>query len=64
LEKEVLLTFITRVFRGFANLILVDQLGKRGFANLLLLDGVARCDSSGRDMPSAIDAGGPLDLDG
>jgi hypothetical protein len=27
-------------------------------------DGVARCDSSGRDTPSATDAGGPLDLDG
>jgi hypothetical protein len=30
--------------------------------DLLLLDGVARCDSSGRDMPSATDVGGPLDL--
>jgi hypothetical protein len=32
--------------------------------NLLLFDGVVRCDSSGRDTPSATDAGGPLDLDG
>jgi hypothetical protein len=35
-----------------------------GRRDLLLLDGVARCDSSGRDTPSATDAGGPLDLDG
>jgi hypothetical protein len=35
-----------------------------GSRNLLLFDGVARCDSSSRDMPSATDAGGPLDLDG
>jgi hypothetical protein len=32
--------------------------------DVLLLGGVARCDSSGRDTPSATDAGGPLDLDG
>jgi hypothetical protein len=32
--------------------------------DLLLFDTVARCDSSGRDTPSATDAGGPLDLDG
>jgi hypothetical protein len=32
--------------------------------DLLLFDGVARCDSSGQDTPSATDAGGPLDLDG
>jgi hypothetical protein len=32
--------------------------------DILLFDGVARCDSSGRDTPSATDAGGPLDLDG
>jgi hypothetical protein len=32
--------------------------------DVLLFDGVARCDSSGRDTPSATDAGGPLDLDG
>jgi hypothetical protein len=32
--------------------------------DVLLFDGVARSDSSGRDMPSATDAGGPLDLDG
>jgi hypothetical protein len=31
--------------------------------DLLLLDGVARCNSSGRETPSATDAGGPLDLD-
>jgi hypothetical protein len=30
----------------------------------ITLTGVARCDSSGRDTPSATDAGGPLDLDG
>jgi hypothetical protein len=35
--------------------------GRRDF---LSFDGVARCDSSGRDMPSATDAGGPLYLDG
>jgi hypothetical protein len=35
-----------------------------GSRNLLLIDGVARCNSSGRDTPSATDAGGPLDLDG
>jgi hypothetical protein len=35
-----------------------------GGRDLLLFDGVARCDSSGRDTPSATDAGGPLDLDG
>jgi hypothetical protein len=35
-----------------------------GSRDLLLFDGVARCDSSGRDTPSATDAGGPLDLDG
>jgi hypothetical protein len=34
-----------------------------GSRDLLLLDGVARCDSFGRDTPSAMDAGGPLDLD-
>jgi hypothetical protein len=33
-----------------------------GSRNLLLFDGVARCDSSGRDTPSATDAGGPLDF--
>jgi hypothetical protein len=33
-----------------------------GSRNLLLFDGVARSDSSGRDSPSATDAGGPLDL--
>jgi hypothetical protein len=32
--------------------------------DLLSFDKVARCDSSGRDTPSATDAGGPLDLDG
>jgi hypothetical protein len=32
--------------------------------DLLLLDGIARCDRSGRDTPSATDAGGPLDLHG
>jgi hypothetical protein len=31
--------------------------------DLLSFDGVVRCDSSGRDTPSATDAGGPLDLD-
>jgi hypothetical protein len=35
-----------------------------GSRDLLLFDGVARCDGSGRDTPSATDAGGPLDLDG
>jgi hypothetical protein len=35
-----------------------------GSRDVLLLDGVARCDSFGRDMPSATDAGGPLDIDG
>jgi hypothetical protein len=35
-----------------------------GSRDLLLFDGVARCDSSGQDTPSATDAGGPLDLDG
>jgi hypothetical protein len=35
-----------------------------GSRDVLLFDGVARCDSSGRDTPSAIDAGGPLDLHG
>jgi hypothetical protein len=35
-----------------------------GSRDVLLFDGVARCDSSGRDMPSATDAGGPLDLHG
>jgi hypothetical protein len=35
-----------------------------GHRDLLSFDGVARCDSSGRDAPSATDAGGPLDLDG
>jgi hypothetical protein len=35
-----------------------------GSRDLLLFDGVARCNSSGRDTPSATDAGGPLDLDG
>jgi hypothetical protein len=31
--------------------------------DLLSFDGVARCDSSGRDTPSATYAGGPLELD-
>jgi hypothetical protein len=31
--------------------------------DLLSFDGVVRYDSSGRDTPSATDAGGPLDLD-
>jgi hypothetical protein len=31
---------------------------------LLFFDGVARCDSSSRDTPSATDASGPLDLNG
>jgi hypothetical protein len=35
-----------------------------GHRDLLFFDGVARCDSSGQDTPSATDAGGPLDLDG
>jgi hypothetical protein len=35
-----------------------------GRRDLLSFDGVARCNSSGRDMPSTTDAGGPLDLDG
>jgi hypothetical protein len=35
-----------------------------GRRDLLSFDGVARCNSSGRDMPSATDAGDPLDLDG
>jgi hypothetical protein len=35
-----------------------------GRTDLLSYDGVARCDSSNRDTPSAMDAGGPLDLDG
>jgi hypothetical protein len=33
-----------------------------GSRDLLFFDGVARYDSSGRDTPSATDAGGPLDL--
>jgi hypothetical protein len=32
--------------------------------DLFFFDGVARCDSSSRDTPSATDAGGPLDLNG
>jgi ABC-type enterochelin transport system permease subunit len=28
---------------------------------VVIFDGNARCDSSGRDTPSATDAGGPLD---
>jgi hypothetical protein len=28
---------------------------------VVIFDGIARCDSSGRDTPSATDAGGPLD---
>jgi hypothetical protein len=32
--------------------------------DLLLLDRVVRCDCSGGDMPSAMNAGGPLDLHG
>jgi hypothetical protein len=32
--------------------------------HLLLLDGVARCECSSRDTPSAMDASGPLDLHG
>jgi hypothetical protein len=35
-----------------------------GSRDLLLFDRVVRSDSSGRDTPSAMDAGGPLDLDG
>jgi hypothetical protein len=35
-----------------------------GCRDLLFFDGVARCDSSGWDTPSAMDVGGPLDLDG
>jgi hypothetical protein len=35
-----------------------------GSRDVLLLDGVARCDSSGRDTPSAMDAGSPLDVHG
>jgi hypothetical protein len=35
-----------------------------GRRDLLSFDGVARCNSFGRDTPSAMDAGGPLDLDG
>jgi hypothetical protein len=35
-----------------------------GSRDVLLFDGVARCDSSGRDTPSAMDAGSPLDLHG
>jgi hypothetical protein len=35
-----------------------------GRRDLFSFDGVARCNSSGRDTPSATDAGGPLDLDG
>jgi hypothetical protein len=35
-----------------------------GHRDLLSFDGVARCDSSGRDTPSATDAGDSLDLDG
>jgi hypothetical protein len=33
-----------------------------GSRDVLLFDGVVRCDSSGRDMPSATDLGSPLDL--
>jgi hypothetical protein len=35
-----------------------------GSRDLLLFDGVTRCNSSGRDTASAMDTGGPLDLDG
>jgi hypothetical protein len=35
-----------------------------GRKDLLSFDGVARCNSSGRDTPSATSACGPLDLDG
>jgi hypothetical protein len=35
-----------------------------GSRDVLLFDGVVRSDSSGRDMPSATDAGSPLDLQG
>jgi hypothetical protein len=33
----------------------------RARATIASFDGVARCKSSGRDTPSATDAGGPLD---
>jgi hypothetical protein len=33
----------------------------RAWATIFSFDGVARCQSSGRDTPSATDAGGPLD---
>jgi hypothetical protein len=33
-----------------------------GSRDLLLFDGVVRCNRSGRDTPSATNAGGPLDL--
>jgi hypothetical protein len=32
--------------------------------DLIFFDGVARCDSSRQDTPSATDAGSSLDLDG
>jgi hypothetical protein len=35
-----------------------------GRRDLLSFDGVARCNSSCWDTPSATDAGGPLDLEG
>jgi hypothetical protein len=35
-----------------------------GSRDVLLFNGVARCDSSGQDTPSATDASGPLDLHG
>jgi hypothetical protein len=35
-----------------------------GSRDVLLFDGVARCDSSSRDTPSTMDAGGRLDLHG
>jgi hypothetical protein len=31
------------------------------YVEVVIFDGIARCKSSGRDTPSATDAGGPLD---
>jgi hypothetical protein len=44
--------------------VLVARRPSNGRTDLLSFDGVARCNSTGRDTPSATDAGSPLDLDG
>jgi hypothetical protein len=60
----IILTLVRHLLLVFPLHTLNARRPSNGRRDLLSFDGVARCNRSGRDTPSATDAGSPLDLDG